>query len=75
MSAAAPRDPHAEPPIPSAPVPSRAVMLFLFTASGVWTLLVAVEAIGIVWLVAGPVLTVWSWLIWAMIRQRRHARR
>ena len=60
--------------MPSVPVPSRLVSLALFLASGLWTALVAFDVVGVVWLVAGPVLTAWGWLIWAMLRQRRHIR-
>jgi hypothetical protein len=63
-------DARSGPPMPSIPVPSRAVCLFLFAASAVWTALVAVDAVGVVWLVFGPVLTAWAWFIWAMVRQR-----
>lgn len=63
------------PPDPSVlPVLSRAAALFLFAASGMWTALVALDLVGVVWLVAGPVLTAWGWFIWAMVRQRSHAR-
>ena len=54
----------------SIPVPSRVAALGLFVASGVCTMLVAVDVIGVVWLVAGPVLTAWTWLSVAMFRQR-----
>jgi hypothetical protein len=56
--------------MPSVPIPSRAICLFLFLASGLWTALVALDVIGVVWLVAGPVLTGWAWLLIAMFRQR-----
>ena len=58
----------------SAPIPSRFESLGLFTASGIWTALVAFDVVGVVWLVAGPVLTAWAWLLWALLRQRRHIR-
>jgi hypothetical protein len=61
--------------MPSVPVPSRAICLFLFIASGLWTALVALEVIGVVWLVAGPVLTAWAWLLVAMYREQRRVGR
>jgi len=60
--------------MPSAPIPSRLESLGLFVASGIWTALVAFDVVGVVWLVAGPVLTAWGWLVWAMLRQRRQIR-
>jgi hypothetical protein len=58
----------------SVPLPSRAESLGLFFASGIWTALVAFQIVGVVWLVAGPVLTAWAWLLWAMVQQRRRVR-
>ena len=55
-------------------MPSRLESLGLFTASGIWTTLVALDIVGVVWLVAGPVLTAWAWLVWAMVQQRRRVR-
>jgi hypothetical protein len=49
---------------------SRAVCLFLFAASGLWTALVGIDVVGVVWLVAGPVFTASAWLIWAVLRRR-----
>jgi hypothetical protein len=59
------------PPDPSiVPELSRASALFLFAQSGAWTALVALNIVGIVWLVGGPVLTAWAWFVWAIVRQR-----
>lgn len=57
-----------EPPI--VPELTRASALFLFLQSGVWTALVALGLLSVVFLVVGPVFTAWGWLIWAMLRRR-----
>jgi len=56
------------------PLPTRRGVLLLVAGSALFTALVYSGAIGVVWLVAGPTLTFYSWFLWAVLRRRRALR-